>query len=70
MYRRDAVVVPVRYFRKPKWIPMAKSKAFKNVELKKDPVVEVEEMKTLKRNMKLYSKSLWYYFKIIKIKYY
>lgn len=49
----------VRFARKPRWVPMAKSKMFKNRELPYRPPHEMEEMTRLKENYRVYNNSLW-----------
>lgn len=50
----------VRYYaRKPRWVPIAKSKMFVNKELPYQPVYEEEEITRLTNNYQIYNKSLW-----------
>lgn len=54
----SVLVCSVRYARKPRWVPMAKSKMYKIKEMPYRPVLEGEEIQRLQNNYRIYSGSL------------
>lgn len=47
------------YPRKPRWVPMAKSKMYKIIDFPPAPKLEFEEITAQYDTYKLYSRSLW-----------